>query len=237
MLKAFVIVLLVVASSSLVAAEPARPPTSAPAPAPAPPQQIYKYIGKNGRVVYTNILDEVPPDQRKGGEVDLSKVALNTSVGNDLNKRLTQEHEKLAASPYCQELKQAAAKNEYEQLWDDHAVGIVCGGTIVFLLLITPTMLRKVHPPEWARVLTKAIPMLLIVGGAMYGMQIANKKAMAVRQQLKPCLKETFDGLNGSPDAATERMGLIEKLKHDIEAAQAMAAARTADLENLANQQ
>lgn len=231
MAKALALLLLALTGGALT-----QPALAEPPPAPAAPQQIYKYKGKDGRIVYTNILDEVPPDQRKGGAVDLSKVALNTAVGNDLNKRLAEEHDKLAASPYCEELKERAAKSEYEQLWDDHAVGIVCGGLIVFLILITPIMLKKVDAPQWARVLTKAIPMLLIVGGAMYGMQIANKKAMELRQQAKPCLKETFDELGASADPAAERLGLIAKLKHDIEAANAMAQARADDLEALVHQ-
>lgn len=206
-----------------------------PTPEPPPmPQQLYKYKTKDGRTAYTNILDEVPPDQRAGHKVDLSHVTLNTSVGNDLNKRLATEHKVLAASPYCKELEQAATKTELEQLWDDHAVTIVCGGLIAILILLTPTMLRTVHPPEWARVLTKMIPALLVVGGAMYGMQTANKKVLETRKRLKPCLSETFDGLGQSADPAGERLSLIDQLKRDIERAQSASAERDKLLEQIA---
>lgn len=208
-----------------------------PEAAPAAPQQIYKYKTKDGRTVYTNILDEVPPDQRSGGKVDLSKVALNTSVGNEIAGRLAAEHKELAASPYCKELEKVASKNAYEQLWDDHAPVIVCGGLIALLILMTPTMMRRVNPPDWARVLSKAIPTLFVLGGAMYGMTAANKMALEARTKLKPCLTSTFDSLGGSADANAERMTLIDQLKHDVQKYQDLAQARTAALEDIAKQQ
>lgn len=234
MSKGIVLAALVTLGGSWHALAYAEP---APEPAPAMPQQIYKYKTKDGRVVFTNILDEVPPEQRVGGKVDLSKVALNTAVGNDINGRLAAEHAQLSASPYCKELEKVANRSALEQLWDDHAPLIVCGGLIALLILITPTMLRTVNPPDWARVLSKAIPALFVVGGAMYGMTYANKMATQARSKLKPCLNETFQGLAASADPTTERLSLVESLKRDIEKAQAMAAARTEDLENLANQQ
>jgi hypothetical protein len=210
-------------------AVPAQPPGN------AAPQQLYKYKTKSGRIAYTNILDEVPLDQRTKHEVDLSHVTLNTDVGNDLNqqKQLAVEHEQLAASPYCKQLEQVAAKTELEQLWDDHPVTIVCGALVALLILMTPTMMRKVHPPEWARVLTKVIPALLVVGGTMYGMQTANKKIVESRKRVKPCLSETFDGLDQSKDPAAERVNLIEELKREIARAHDMGAERDALLEQI----
>jgi hypothetical protein len=222
------LIALAASSPSLVLAEPEPPP--------APPQQIYKYKNKDGRTVYTNILDEVPPDQRVGGKVDLSKVVLNTSVGNDINGRLAAEHAELAQSPYCKELEKVANKSAFEQLWDDHAPLIVCGGLIALLILMTPTMMRKVNPPDWAKVLSKAIPALFVVGGAMYGMTYANKMATQARSKLKPCLNETYESLAGSADPTSERLGLVEQLKSDIHKYQAMAHQRATDLENLAKQ-
>jgi hypothetical protein len=228
MSKAMLLVSLVLLSASPAYAEPAA--------APAAPQQIYKYKTKDGRVVYTNIVDEVPPEQRPGGKVDLSKVALNTSVGNDLNKRLAQEHAQLSASPYCKELEKVANKNAYEQLWDDHAPAIVCGGLIAVLILMTPTMLRRVNPPDWAKVLSKAIPTLLVLGGAMYGMTEANKLAVSARAKLKPCLSETFQSLDASADPTADRLTMIEQLKRDIQKFHDGANARTALLEDIGKQ-
>jgi hypothetical protein len=233
MSKAIAIVALMLASASWHSFAQAEEP----GPVPATPQQIYKYKTKDGRTVYTNILDEVPPEQRVAGKVDLSKVTLNTSVGNDIHGRLAAEHAQLSASPYCKELEKVANKSALEQLWDDHAAVIVCGGLIALLILMTPTMLRKVNPPDWARVLSKAIPALFVVGGAMYGMTTANKMATQARSKLKPCLNETYESLASSADPTADRLTLVESLKRDIEKAQSMAAARTADLENLANQQ
>lgn len=234
MSKAIVVAAFVLAAGALgwharVHAEPAAPP--------AMPQQIYKYKTPDGRIVYTNILDEVPPEQRVGGKVDLSKVALNTSVGNDINGRLAEEHRQLSESPYCRELEQIANKSALEQLWDDYAPVIVCGGLIALLLLMTPTMLRSVNPPDWAKVLSKAIPALFVIGGAMYGMSTATKMATEARAKLKPCLNETFEGLAASTDPTGERLGLVEQLKSDIAKYQAMAHQRASDLENLAQQQ
>lgn len=223
------LIALVASGSSLVLAEPA--------PAPATPQQIYKYKTKDGRTVYTNILDEVPPEQRAAGKVDLSKVTLNTSVGNDINGRLAAEHAQLAQSAYCKELEKVANKSALEQLWDDHAPVIVCGGLIALLILMTPTMMRKVHPPDWARVLSKAIPALFVVGGAMYGMTTANKMATQARSKLKPCLNETYESLGSSADPTAERLGLVDQLKSDIAKYQAMAHQRATDLESIATQQ
>lgn len=216
----------------------ASPADAAPGPeaAPAAPQQIYKYKTKDGRIVYTNILDEVPPEQRGGGEVDLTKVALNTSVGNDLNERLADEHAQLSASPYCKELEKVANKHAYQQLWDDYAPAIVCGGLIAVLILMTPSMLRRVNPPDWAKVLSKAIPTLFVLGGAMYGMSEANKMAVSARAKLKPCLNETFQSLEASADPTADRLSMIEQLKRDIQKFQDGAAARTALLEDIAKQ-
>lgn len=234
MSRAFVIALLLAgAVPSSTHAEP-KPRTKESAPAPMP-QQLYKYKTKSGRVAYTNILDEVPLDQRQGHEVDLSHVSLNTEIGNELNQRAQQEreHRQLAATPYCKELKAAATKTELEQLWDDHPIPITCAVLIALLIVMTPTMMRSVHPPEWARVLTKVIPALLLVGGAMYGMQMANKKIAQTRKLLKPCLSETFASLDQSQDPAAERLTLIEQLRRDIERTQTLAGEREEILEKL----
>jgi len=205
---------------------------------PPMPQQLYKYKTKDGRTAYTNILDEVPPEQRAGHEVDLRHVALNTELGNELNQRAEQErvHKQLAATPYCENLKKDATKGELEQLWDDHPVPITCAVLIALLIVMTPAMMRSVHPPEWARVLSKVIPALFLVGGAMYGMQMANKKVAETRKLLKPCLNETFASLDESQDPAAERLTLIEQLKRDIDRAQARAGERDDMLEDLARE-
>jgi hypothetical protein len=232
MSKAMLVVSFVLMGAMVARAE--AEPEAAPA---APPQQIYKYKTKDGRTVYTNILDEVPPEQRVGGKVDLSKVALNTQVGNDINGRLAAEHAQLSASPYCKELEKVASKTAYEQLWDDHAPLIVCGGLIALLILMTPTMMRNVNPPDWAKVLSKAIPTLFVLGGAMYGMTAANKMALEARSKLKPCLNETFESLGGSANPAAERLSMIDQLKRDIQKYQDVANARTTALEGIAKQQ
>lgn len=196
-------------------------------------QPIYRYTNQAGRVVYTNIADDVPLDQRGAARVDLSRVSVNAAIGNELNARLAEEHRALAASPYCRELEHAAAKPELQRLWDEHPVPITCGAILAALILLTPKMLRSVHPPAWARVLSKVLPALLVVGGVMWGMQTAQRQVAALRARLEPCLSETFQGLSSRPDAAAKQLGLIDQLKRDIAAYQAAAAQRTADLEDL----
>ena len=181
-----------------------------------PGQTIYRYRNAQGRIVYTNAVEQVPVTERAKAKLDLRRIPLNTEVGNELEQRLEEEHARLTQSPYCQELRKAASIGYLARLWDEFAPLIVCGGLLLAFLVFTPSALRRFGAPAWARVLCMAIPSLAIAGLMMFSMNYTNKAIAQLKEQAKPCIAETFAGLGAQKDALFQRMKLVETLKQQI---------------------
>jgi hypothetical protein len=179
-------------------------------------QSIYRYVNKNGRVVYTNIVEQVPVAQRERGKMDLSRITLNTEVGTEIDRHLAEEHAALTKSPYCRQLREAANVGLIERLWQDFAPLITCGGILFALLLFTPAALRRFGAPEWAKVLMMAIPSLALAGLVMFSMSYTNNTIVQLKARARPCAAETFAKLSGAQNPLLEHVQLVDQLKQQI---------------------
>ncbi len=179
-------------------------------------EDYYRYVRPDGRTVYTNIVEQVPIDQRERGKVDLSRIPLNSEVGAELDRGIAQEHAELRESPYCQALVAAAEVSLLERIWEDFAPLVICGGVLLAFLLFTPYALRAFGAPVWAKTLMMAIPSLAIAGLVTFTMTHTSKTIAQIKEQVKPCVAESFDKLKAEPDALAQRSHLVEQLKREI---------------------
>jgi hypothetical protein len=179
-------------------------------------RSFYRYVNKHGRVVYTNIAEQVPLAERARARVDLRHVSLNTEVGTEIDRRLEEEHAALTQSPYCRRMRAAAEVGFATRLWEDFAPLIACGGLLLGFLVYTPTALRRFGAPVWAKVLMMAIPALAISGLVMFSMSYTNETIVKVKQQAKPCAAEAFAKLSGQQDAVMQHFQLVDQLKQQM---------------------
>jgi hypothetical protein len=179
-------------------------------------EDFYKYRGREGRMVYTNITEQVPVDQREQGKLDLSRIPLNSELGAELDRRFEQEHAELRESSYCQALLAEAGEDLLKRIWEDYAPLVVCGGVLLAFLLFTPFALRRYGAPVWAKTLMMAIPSLAIGGLVSFTMMHTNRTISQLKERVKPCTAETFDRLRAEPDALAKRSQLIEQLKREM---------------------
>jgi hypothetical protein len=188
----------------------------------------YRYVNERGRVVFTNAAEQVPLEQREQGRLDLSKVSLNTEIGNELDRRFEEEHAQLTQSDYCKQVRVAAKRSFLEQLWDDFGPLLVCGGALLLFLLFTPTALRRFGAPVWAKVLMMAIPTLALTGLMTFTMSHTNRTVSDLRRRVQPCAPETFAKLKSDPNPIAKHAELIEQLKRQIATIDAEAGIGTA---------
>lgn len=184
-------------------------------------EDYYRYRARNGRVVYTNIDEQVPLDHRETSKLDLSRIPLNSEIGAELDRRFTQQHAELSESTYCQALRDDADDGFLKRVWEDFGPLVVCGGLLLGFLLFTPAAMRRFGAPVWAKTLMMAIPSLAIAGVITFTMTKTNKAIVELKQKVKPCTADTFAKLGQQPDALLKRSQLIEQLQHDIARAQA----------------
>lgn len=173
------------------------------------PNTFYRYRGKRGRWVFTNIIDEVPANQRDGAKLDLSHITLNPQVGSELDASMQYEFETLSSSPECREVKEQAA-HWTRAVWDDYGHLIVLGAIFLALVLGTPYALRRVDAPTWARTLTKSIMLIGFVGVFMHATVSAGKTYRAIKKAAAPCERENWTALAKEPTGG--RSGQLKML-------------------------
>ncbi|MFI5306952.1 MAG: hypothetical protein ACHQ53_06360 [Polyangiales bacterium] len=183
-------------------------------------EHFYRYVNAAGHVVYTNILEQVPLEQRPKALVSLRKVELNTETGNALRQNIDEQYAALQGSSYCQNLRAAADTGFIDKLWSDDKPEIACGGAVLLLLLLSPVALRRFGAPAGARVLTLALPALGLAALTVFAMTSTNDAIVALKERVKPCLNETFAKLGAEKDALTKQTQLVDQLKKQIEALQ-----------------
>lgn len=162
------------------------------------PNTFYRYRGKRGRWVFTNIIDEVPANQRDGSKLDLSHITLNPQVGAELDASMQHEFETLSSSPECREVREQAT-HWTRAVWDDYGHLIVLGAIFLALVLGTPYALRRVDAPTWARTLTKSFMLIGFVGVFMHTTVSAGKTYRAMKEAAAPCQRETWTALAKEP--------------------------------------
>jgi hypothetical protein len=181
--------------------------------APLPPQTIYLWRDRNGRAFYTNSAEQIPELERERAKVDLSRISLNTELGTELNRRLEQRYTKLASSPKCAELRQAAELGFLEHMWADYAPLLICGGLLLLFLLFTPRAVHHFGGTAWSRTLMMAIPALAVAGVLTFSMRETNLALIELKHKAMPCEQGTFAAMGSSPDAVLRRAALVRHLQ------------------------
>lgn len=182
----------------------------------------YRYRGREGREVFTNVIESVPLAQREGSQLDLSHVPLNSELGTQINARLTSEHQRLVRSDYCVDARQRQEEGSLWALWDRYSPIIVTGACILLFLLITPAMFRRVSVPEWVRTLRFAIPVLAVSGVLLYSMMEANRGIGGMLAGEAPCEPETWERLGERESPLAARLALVQALRAQMLAANSL---------------
>jgi len=193
-------------------AAPARPPG---------PSEMYKYKNHEGREVYTNIVEQIPVEEREAALLDLSHITLNSQLGTEIHHRLTAAHSKLIDSDYCQDIRDNAKSRAFKDIWDEYAPLIICGILLLLFVLGSPFMVRSVGGPAWSRTLMFALPALAFGGFIMYSMTSTNRAIVRFKQaqsQEESCEEGALDGaVAGSGTGALGRqLDLIKNMQKNM---------------------
>lgn len=192
-------------------------------------QTIYRYVDASGRAVYTNIAENLPPDAREKSAVDLSQVSLHTELGNEIERRLMEEHRRLRGSPSCGALASAADVSFWRRVWADYAPLLVCAGVLFALFAVTPFALRRVDAPLWAKALTFAVPLVAGVGLLSFTMTRTSRTLAALDVRARPCQMATWSHVASSDE--TYSLGSyaerLHRLREELDAEGALEPSAT----------
>jgi hypothetical protein len=177
---------------------------------------MYRYRSGKGRVVYTNVQEQVPVEQRPEATMDLSMISLNTALGNEIAQRLRREHAALIETPFCERLRDAAAQPFWQHLWTDFAPLVVAAAILLLLLLFSPAALRRFGAPAWSKALAMAVPMLFGVGLLVFALEKTEKSIASVKNRAKPCSSDAFAELGDKPGSVARHAQLVQDLKNEI---------------------
>jgi hypothetical protein len=173
---------------------------------------IYRYVTPRGQTRYTNLLASVPGPQRAAAEVDLSRVSVNSEVGQDLDRTLAQEHERLAQGPACQQLRAAAAKPLWRTIWDDHGPLVVIAAVLLVLLLITPAMLERVGA-NWAKAFSMSVSVLAALGLFSYATLRGTQAVSQLKAKAAPCEPGSWGELAKNDTSVLGRLQLLKGME------------------------
>jgi hypothetical protein len=191
-----------------------------PAPGDQYPNTIYRYRTKRGRVVFTNIWDQIPANQRAHAEtMDLSHVTLNPQIGAELDASIQTQFEAASSSPECKKVK-AQAAHWLKPIWDDYGHLIILGIVMLVLVLATPFALRQVDAPVWARTLTRSFMLLAFVGVFMHTTVRAGKTYQSLRDAAAPCQEQTWIATAEQKDPRVGKLKVLADLQGMIRRAQ-----------------
>lgn len=187
---------------------------------PAGPKEIYKYRDANGREVYTNIVEQIPVEEREEALMDLSHIPLNSELGGQISDRLGAAHAALSKSEYCTEAQEDGKMHVLKQAWKDYAPLIICAALLLAFFIASPVMIRRVGGPAWSRVLMFAIPALSMAGFMMWSMRNSNEAVVEFRRALTAqdaCKKDTFEGLSEQSGGLAKQFDLLRTLQTQMQ--------------------
>jgi hypothetical protein len=215
--------LILCAATPGVRAQPTPSAESAPVKAAGP---FHRYKDARGRFVYTNIAEQVPLAQRDAALVDLGKVSLNLEIGNELARRLQQEHAALTQTPFCERLREAAATPFADQLFGRYAPLLIAAGVLVVLLLVSPAAMRRFGAQGWTKALGLAIPMVVACGLVVFSIDKTRESVARLRERARPCMPGALAALGGESGALQKHAELVDRLKRDMAAIDAESGRR-----------
>jgi hypothetical protein len=142
--------------------------------------KIYRYVNAEGRESFTNILEKVPVDAREQKEeLGSSNIALTPESAQKADRSKEPPDLQIQKTGYLATVRREWLDRVLEwtrTLWRDYAPFVVVGAIVLLLLLVTPTALRKVSAPDWARTLTWTIQFLTVFAVLAFLVVQANRK-------------------------------------------------------------
>lgn len=164
-------------------------------------QEIYVYVGEQGRPVFVNGRSRVPAAFRaRARRVDLSKVSLNTALGRELERAVTEERTRLERAARAD--AEGGAGSWLARLWQDHDYLVVTAGFMLLLLVLSPWIARRVGLGRWGRLLLHVLPLLVALGLMGYAAHRTGqvfRQLRGARQERAAALEELQRALHGAP--------------------------------------
>jgi hypothetical protein len=175
---------------------------------------VYRYRGARGQTVYTNLLSDIPVDQRGQARVDLQNVPLNSELGTAMNQKLMERFEALKSGKACSDARSEAARPFWERAWREQPMAVTCGGVLLGWLLLVPFMHRRGWGGPWARVLLTALPILGLMGLAGSVLSRANASMASLLPRAQRCDPSAFQAADGLP----QRFKLVSTMEREQKA-------------------
>lgn len=119
-------------------------------------------------------------------------------------------------SPTCRRARGKADASWTAQMWNERRNVVYIFGAIALLILITPFMVKRMAPDAWARLLTIAMPCLLVAGLATYASIEMQRLHERLTTTAEPC---RGDGQGASLDVeglAKERLRVIHDFRSRV---------------------
>lgn len=192
---------------------------------------FYSYVNERGRTVYVSHEEMIPGDHRdNAAPVDLSHVSTNPELGREWDETVEREHERLAATDYCVEVREEAEDGPVRRAFADYGHLIGIGGVMLLLIVTAPWMFRRVGVPRWTRTLAFILPVLAFLG-LLTHIVVSTARAMErIQATADLCTPEAIDD-DGS-EARAQRLDVVSRLADDIRrAAEARQRAIDAQIE------
>lgn len=189
---------------------------------PSGAQAIYRYVNRAGRAVYVNGLERVPVAQRaRARAVDLSRISLNESLGNELQRAASKHAEGLLRSPYCTEARTGAARGFWGTLWHEQGHLVLIGGVALLLLVVSPWLVRLMGGSQWVKLLAVALPALAFLALVSSSAVRATRTLRELRGAAEACRPERVapPGMGSDPAARAQQMHRIFELEQRVGAA------------------
>jgi hypothetical protein len=179
---------------------------------------VYRYRLKEGREQYTNSWNAVPtPHRKKAKAVDLSNVTLNEQTGNDINKRTSEQYEKLAEIDPCIGEAVKSTDNFATDIWSNYRPVVIIAAFILLLILATPFAIRRIDAPQWTRVLSMAIPTLAVIGLITFGLIRAGVMAQDIKGTNPRCNRGVSATLSERSNPISAHTTLLKDMQNKLD--------------------
>jgi hypothetical protein len=123
-----------------------------------PSGRIYRYINAQGRESFTNIVENVPSEQRPSGNP--SEQFARSESGAPAPSVAVPPKEKRSCPTADSASRSDTPTGWLNWLWKEHQPFAIIGAIAWLLVALTPIMLRHVSAPQWAHTLTRSMQIL-----------------------------------------------------------------------------
>jgi hypothetical protein len=173
------------------------------------PGAFYSFRAPDGRMVYTNMIEQVPEAQRAAGKLDLVHGAHGPHLVRQIDARLKVEHDKLLASPCCQQLRRQAQTPVGTRMLHDQAPLLICGAALLLFIVLTPWMAGKVGGGPWGRTLSMASSSLALAGILMFATMRATRAVHEFATRAAACQPNAWNAVSQSQLAAAAQAATV----------------------------